>query len=190
MSKGAVIREFVAWYQHAYGDEQLRKLGDSVPQEYRALFDPDEAFVTFLASSWYPTAILHLAFDALAVHHNEGELRRMFRDSTRWVVKRSVSTVYRFLLAKVVTPELYAQAVPRMWKQLHTTGERRMRILEDGVAESIVTDWPGHHPLLCTLTIETMCAIFETMGCKDVGWSRKSCVAEGAAECRTIVTWS
>jgi len=83
-----------------------------------------------------------------------------------------------------------------MWKQLHSTGEREVTIFEEPGpngerrAESIVRDWPGHHPVLCTVTIETMCAIFETMGCREVEWRRTKCISkDGGRACVTERTW-
>jgi hypothetical protein len=93
------------------------------------------------------------------------------------------------VLSKIVTPEMYAASIPRLWHLVHDTGERRIDDVAPGEARSIVRAWPGHHPVLCLFTIETMCAILETMGCEAVKYERVSCVSTGGTECVTRVTW-
>jgi hypothetical protein len=44
--------------------------------------------------------------------------------------------------------------------------------------------------VLCTITIETMCAVLETMGCKALRWKRTACVSRGAKECVTLLEWT
>ncbi len=80
--------------------------------------------------------------------------------------------------------------MPRLWRQLHTTGKRKITIDTPTSATSIVAEWPGHHAVLCTITIETMRAIFERMGKRDVRWERTRCVSKhGGTECVTKLTW-
>jgi hypothetical protein len=117
------------------------------------------------------------------------ELDRIVKDATRFVVKQTMNGVYRFLLENLITPDMYALSVPRLWRQLHTTGRRRIEIAGPGEATSIVSAWPGHHPLLCSIAIATMCGVFEVMGCRDVRWERIECVSEGGRQCVTRVRW-
>jgi hypothetical protein len=74
--------------------------------------------------------------------------------------------------------------------QLHSTGVRKMTILRTGEAVSRVERWTGHHSVLCLCTIETMRAMFERMGKRDVAWERTKCVSEGATSCVTTLTWT
>lgn len=75
-------------------------------------------------------------------------------------------------------------------KYIHDTGDRKIELTAPGEALSSVRNWAGHHRMLCLLTVETMCAMFETMGCKNVQHERASCVSDGATECVTRVTWT
>jgi hypothetical protein len=190
MVKGAALRDFFAWYQEKNGLARVREMALRMPEDLRALLDPDEPFTTILAASWYPSRLVHAILDRVGEGLSEDELRVMLRDANRFVVKRNMNGVYRLFLSKLVTPEMYALAVPRLWGQLHTTGARRMTITSERSAESVVARWPGHHPILCTCTIETMCAIFETMGKREVAWERTACVSRGAKECVTILRWT
>jgi hypothetical protein len=187
--KGGVIREFFAWYQDEVGVEKVRSLLPRVPEDMRALLDPDEPFLKILPASWYPSRLVCVMLDAISEGMTDAQIRKLAHDANRAVIRRDVGSVYRFLLDKLATPEMYALAVPRFWRQLHTTGVRKMRVLGDREAESVVSQWPGHHPLLCTITIETMCSVFELMGKKDVKWKRTACVSAGASECVTLLSW-
>jgi hypothetical protein len=190
MIKGAVMRDFVVWYGDRYGASALKRMGERLPEDIRAMLDLDNPTFRLLGSLWYPARIVHAFLEALAQGRTPDEVNRLLHDANRNFIKTGArQSVYRFLLERLVTPEIYGVCVPRFWKQLHSTGDRRVKIVRRGFAESTVANWPGHHPLLCTMTIETMCAVFETMGCKNVSWERVSCVSDGASECKTLVSW-
>ena len=190
MIKGGAIRAFFEWYQEQYGVERIRELARKAPEDLRAALDPEQPLVTILPASWYPSRLAHAMLDALHEGKSDAELSELFRRGNQTVIDRSFS-VYRFLLEKLVTPEMYAAAIPRLWRQLHSTGPRRIKIEGPGEATTIVTDWPGHHPLLCTIRIETMRAIFLRMGKKNVEWKRIKCVSvHGGRECVTKLTWT
>jgi len=190
MIKGALIRDFVRWYTERYGKERLRRMAEMSPPDLRHLVEPDaHDMPALLASSWYPARLVHAILDALVEQHSEVDLERLTRDASRHVVRQSTSGVYRFLLEKVVSPELYAASVPRLWGQLHTTGKRHVELVGPGEAKSIVSAWSGHHPVLCTIVIATMAAIFELMGCRDIRWERTECVSRGGRQCVTRLTW-
>jgi hypothetical protein len=190
MMQGAAIRAFFEWYQEKYGVEHIRDMARKAPEDLRAALDPEQPLVTILPASWYPCRLVHSMLESLRETKTEREFLELARVGNQVVIDRSVS-VYRFMLETLVTPELYAMAIPRLWRQLHTTGRRRMKIEGSTEATSVVSDWPGHHPLLCTITIETMRAIFVRMGKKDVEWNRERCVStHGGNECITKLTWA
>lgn len=190
--KGAVLREFVEWYASNHGEERMRALAERLPEDLRRELDPSEPGVKLLASSWYPARLSHLLLDALTEGMTDLQVQRLARDATRYVVERGTTGIYRFALRRLVTPELYALSVARLWRQWHTTGDREVEVTSPTTARSVVRRWPGHHPVLCTITIETMCAVLETMGCKEVRWERTACVSRdaGPRECVTLLEWT
>jgi hypothetical protein len=188
MIKGGVLREFVHWYVANHGAERLADLAEHLPDDLRSTIDPHDRVLNLLASSWYPSRFCNVMLDRVSAGLSEREIEQMARDANRWLLARSTSSVYRFALRRLVSPELYAASVPRLWRQFHSTGQRHVRV-DGNTARSRVFDWAGHHPVLCTITIETMCAVLETMGCRDVKWRRTACVARGAKECITLVEW-
>lgn len=190
MIKGGAIREFFAWYERRYGVESVRTIAARVPEGLRDVLDPDEPIVHLLPSSWYPASLVHVMLDALGEDRSPIELERLTKEASRDVVKNGMNSVYRFLLEKLVSPEMYARMIPRLWRQLHSTGERSMEIVGEGEARSRIARWPGHHPTLCALTNELMCAIFEEMGCRNVRWERVRCITrDGGNECVATVKW-
>ncbi|MBX3186597.1 MAG: hypothetical protein KF819_06265 [Labilithrix sp.] len=189
MIKGAAIRELFAWYEETRGKGRVREAVRRVPEDLRPLLDPDEPRVTLLPASWYPCRLVHSMLESLKEGMSDAEFDALLREGTRAVILRGIAA-YRFVLEKIVTPEIYALMVPRFWRQLHSTGVRRMKIVGPNEARSVTAKWPGHHPLLCTLTIETMCALFERMGKRDLQWERVKCVSsDGGDECVTRLTW-
>ena len=86
--------------------------------------------------------------------------------------------------------QFYAAMIPRMWRQLHDSGDRSVEIVEDGRAISKVANWAGHHRVLCMLSTSLMCAIFEQMGKKNVKWTCTRCISrDGGSECVYEVRW-
>ncbi len=189
MIKGGMLREFVQWYEHHNGAEQIRQVARRVPEDLRTLLDPDEPLVNILAASWYPARLTHAILDALTEGLDAPGIERLAHDSNRWIVQRGMGSVYRFALRSLVTPEMYALSVARLWRQIHNTGDREFKVTSRTSADSFVRNWGGHHPVLCTVTIETMCALLESMGKTDVRWTRTACVSRGAKECVTRVVW-
>jgi hypothetical protein len=188
--KGATIRELFEWYEARHGVERVRRVVANVPADLRPLVDPDEPHVTLLASSWYPARLVHTLLDAIAADHAPSELERLTRETARAFAGNKLKGVHRFVLSKIVTPEMYAAGIQRMWRILHDTGDRKIELTGQGTAMSYVRNWPGHHRVLCLLTVDTMCAMFETMGCKNVQHERISCVSDGGTECVTRVSWT
>jgi hypothetical protein len=192
MIKGGVMREFLEWYEASEpvaGAQRVRALARRLPEDLRGYVDPDEPALKLLASSWYPVRVAHSILDGVTEGFTEEDVRRLAHDSNRWIIRRGMSSIYRLALRRLVTPSAYALSVPRLWRQFHNTGDREVIVGPGTTAISKVSRWGGHHPALCTITIETMCGIFETMGCKDVVWKRTACVSKGATECVTELEW-
>ena len=190
MIKGGAIREFFAWYEGKFGLDSLRHMARQVPPDLAPLVDPDDPVVHFLAASWYPARLVHSMLDTMNEGRSELEIERLARDATRHVVAHGMNSVYRVLLKKLGSPQIYAAMIPRMWRQLHDSGDRSVEIVEDGRAISKVANWAGHHRVLCMLSTSLMCAIFEQMGKKNVKWTCTRCISrDGGSECVYEVRW-
>lgn len=189
MMKGATIRELFTWYEQTHGRERVRRMAARAPADLRALLDPDEPLVRILASTWYPARLVHSMLDTVTDGLTEAEVDKLARDCGRAFTTSKLRGVYKLLFARIVSPEMYASNIQRMWSLIHDTGERRIDIVGPGEARSVIANWPGHHRVLCQITVGTMCALLETMGCKSVDSERVSCVSGGAKECVSRVMW-
>lgn len=187
--KGAAIREVVRWYARTNGHEALARSIGAMPPEYARQLDPKDDALGVIASAWYDAALVHAMLDAIVAPYPAGDRHVLLKTAAREAVGTSMNGVYRFVVGQIVTPSFYARNIQRLWRMLHDTGKREIIIVREGHATSRTWDWPGHHPLLCEITIETMCAIFELTGRKDVVARRTQCVSHGAAECVADVRW-
>lgn len=188
--KGAAFGEFLEWYFAHHQGEALREAVARLPPEARAGLDPRERRLGVVASTWYPAPAVHAVLDAFARAHPDAERAPLVHDGVQVVVTRMFRGLYAVLFELVATPERYTRHIQRAWRQLHDTGQREVQLLGPGEALSITSQWGGHHPVLCELTVETMCAVFERMGCKRVSAQRLECVSRGAHRCSAQLRWT
>jgi hypothetical protein len=187
--KGSVLAAFVEWYETRPGGRaRMNAIHDKMSPADRLLVDPRAPSFGLLASEWYPSSLVHTILDGVSAGLDRVGQRALAREGCEVVVPKLVRGMYRVVFAGVATPTLYARFVPRLWKQLHTSGERSMTVT-GSTAESVVTKWDGHHPMLCDVTLETMRELFVLMLKQEVVATRLSCVSEGASECRSALRW-
>lgn len=187
--KGSAIRELVRWYSRTHGMDGVHRAVLAMPAELSSELDLADDALGILSSSWYDVRIVHALLDALVAPYPPAERRALIASGAREAVRTSASGVYRFVVGQIVTPGFYARNIQRLWNMLHEGGHREILIERDGVARSRTWDWPGHHPLMCDVAVETMCAVFELTGRQDVVAARRSCVSDGARECVVDVHW-
>jgi hypothetical protein len=181
-----MIRELLLWHDRRFGHEETARLVEGLPPAAAAMVDTSQPALGILSASWYPTSVTHPMMTRVAARSgNEG--RDFAMQANREVVPRMIRGIYRTMFDVVASPEMYAKHIGRLWRRLHTTGERSMVIRAPGEALSRIEDWPGHHPLACWLTIYTMAYVFEAMGYRHWTVERLTCVAHGAGQCETLL---
>ncbi|HEX8791072.1 MAG TPA: hypothetical protein VF765_08965 [Polyangiaceae bacterium] len=186
--KGAAIREFLLWHDQRYGHAETVSLTEGVPPSLLKDLDTTQPALGILGASWYPCSLIHPMLDHIVeARGNEG--RELANAANREVVPKMLRGVYRMIFRTVATPELYARHIHRLWRRLHTTGDRSLTIREPGEALSVVENWPGHHPLVCWTTIYTMAYVFEAMGYPHWSVERIACIGHGAPRCETILRY-
>ncbi len=187
--KGAAIREMVRWYARTYGIDTLTRAAKTLPPEVAGQLDLQDDALGIIASTWYDARVVHAMLDSIVEPYPAGDRHALIRTAAREGVRTSMGGVYKFVIGQIVTPGFYARNIQRLWRMLHDGGSREIVVVKEGLAVSRTWDWPGHHPLLCETAIETMCAIFELTGKKDVVARRTQCVSHGATECVAEVRW-
>jgi hypothetical protein len=186
--KGSMMRELLLWHDRRFGHDETVQLAQDLPPEARALIDTTQPALGILSASWYPMSVTHPMMSRVAERGgNEG--RDFAMQANREVVPRMIRGIYRTMFDVAATPELYAKHVGRLWRRLHTTGERSMDLRAPGEALSRVDRWTGHHPLACWLTIYTMAFVFEAMGFKHWTVERLTCASHGADRCETLLKY-
>ena len=181
--KGSVLRATLDWYREQHGEQEYDRLFEGLADDDRRLAHED-----ILPNVWYDVRVAHELLDRVFLPLLPAERHRVARDAARAGLAVLSRGLYKFILEQVVSPELYARHIQRLFRMLHDTGERRIE-LGDHEGLSITARWAGHHPLLCLLVNETTAAVFESLGCKDVTVERLSCVSEGAPDCRCRLRW-
>ncbi len=188
--KGTALMPVLSWYADSFGKGAFASALSRMSPEVRSEFSLEDGVPHLLPSAWYDVRLAHALLDETLGAAPSTERHRIAREAARAGVTASARGIYRFMLAQLGSPELYARHIQRVWSLLHSGGTREVRIVAPGEADSDIRDWPGHHPLLCALTNETMAAVFEVMGAKQVMLRREQCISEGAPLCRTHVSWT
>ena len=186
--KGAAIREFLLWYERKHGARALADLVVGLEAPLAGLVRTDAPALGILASAWYPSALVHRILDRVCENRSD-EGRGMARDANAEVVPRMIRGVYAMLFRAVGSPTLYALNVDRQWHRLHSTGRREVRVTSKAECFSTVSDWTGHHPMLCWVTIYTMVYVFHAMGYGHVVPERVECVSHGGTRCATVLRY-
>lgn len=158
---------------------------------YETQIDLDAPVLGLLPNVWYDAAMVHAMLDAIMEGRSEEELAEIAHQAARESLARASTGLYRFVMRQIVTPRFYARHVQRLWGLIHDTGQREIILLdEDEGVRSRTWDWPGHHPLFCTIAVETMTGIFEITGKRDVTVRARWCISRGDDECRALVHWA
>jgi len=198
--KGLVFREFVRWYEDTRGRELTLRAYRSLPDTLRAHLDPDREYFGLLAASWYPTEIATAMLESITWALTPEQRTTLLRTGVEHAVGVTLTGVYKILFRTLVTPERHAKYAQKIWDNYYNTGIVEGRMLGENRSEQWVTDWSGHHPLLCELSIWSLTAFHQHMGCSDVKVSRSACVLDGqrslrsglqpeAAGCRFLIQW-
>jgi hypothetical protein len=174
--KGIVFREFVRWYEQSHGREPALRAYESLPPELRRHLDPERDTFGLLPGSWYPIGIVTGMLESITWGVGPEERTAMLRTGVEHAVGVTLTGVYRVLFRTLVTPERHAKYAQKIWDNYYNTGTVTGRILGPGRADQLVSDWNGHHPLLCELSIFSLTAFHAHMGCRNVKVGRSSCV--------------
>lgn len=184
--KGAIIREFVCWYEEYVGRSTFVGRFEG-PHN---ILDSDSKAGGILASKWYDAPDIHRLLDVLVDVHSARELPELIREGTRAAASKTFGTLHRALIRGVGNPFLHSRFAQVLWSANYDTGElqsERIGKLEQRVT---ITDWPSHHPVLCLITREIDSVLFPIMGLRDVEVRGVSCVSEDAPACAHSISWS
>jgi hypothetical protein len=192
--KGLVFREFVKWYEETRGREPTLRAYASLPEELRAHLDPQREYFGILASTWYSVDIICVMLEAITLGLAPEARSALLRDGVEHAIHVTLTGVYKVLFQTLVTPERHAKYAQKIWNQYYNTGTVAGAMLDDHRSEQVITEWDGHRPLLCELSLSSLTAFHAHMDCKNVRVRRTSCVLDARlaarhARCRFLIQW-
>jgi|GEM_PF-1709747 len=173
--KGLVVREFLRWYTETRGEEATMRAYRSLPDELRAHLDPDRELFGLLAGSWYPADIAAGLLEAITEGLTRDERSALLRGGVHHTLRSALTGVYRVIFDTLVTPERHAKYAQKIWSHFYDTGKVVGTILGPNEADQVVTEWTGHHAILCELSIWSLTEFHEFMGCRNVKVTRTAC---------------
>jgi hypothetical protein len=190
MVKGAALREFLLWFEHHYGTDYRAEVEAELPPELKGLADETREAFGLLASNWYPMELIHVAMDAMMSRITPDEMEHIALKAGPEVFRSQMTGLQRRAFRLLVTPDRYRKYVAMIWRQNFDSGD--VEVLETGPKEhhGFIRNWPGHHPLICSLIQAGKVAIYEEMGCKEVSIALNGCVSTGADACSSKIRWS
>lgn len=187
--KGLAFREFVRWYNTEHGPSVLQASAQALPNDLRAQLDVSRADFGILAGSWYPVVMATTFLEAISRGLSPEQRMEVLRGATDQALGNMLTGVYRSLFEKLVTPERHARYAQNIFRTFYNTGTVVGEVLEPGRAEQAVSDWAGHHPILCELSVLSLTAFHRSMKLENVRVTRLSCILGGAPSCRFSIRW-
>lgn len=184
--KGSVIREFALWYEGRHGTAYVDAFLGLLPPNHHDLVWTGRPALGIVSTTWYPSEVVHALLDAVSQGRTDEAMRSLIRNANEVTVAKLSRGLYQLLFKMVASPALYAKHVQKAWRTLHSTGMRKV-VLSQGLADSTIDAWSGHHRWLCLVTMETMRAVFGAMGCTNVVLERTECVHDGHPRCRALL---
>ena len=176
--KGLVVKEFVKWYEETRGRDATLRAYRRLPVELQVHLDPQRDTFGLLASTWYPVSVVTGMLETIMLGLDHGARASLLRDGIQHAISTTLTGVYRVLFQTLVTPERHAKYAQKIWNQYYNTGTVVGEMRDECHSEQTVTDWQGHHPLLCELSLSSLTLFHEHMGCKNVRVRRTSCVLD------------
>ncbi len=187
--KGIAFREFIGWYELTRWREAMLRAIEALPLDLRFMIQPDLPHSGLLPGSWYPTALAAKLLENVTWGLDLEQRAALLREGVELAVGVTLTGVYRVLFNTLMNPERHAKYAQKIWDNYYNTGKVVGTLIAPGRAEQGVTDWSGHHPLLCELSIWSLTTFHKHMKCKNVKVSRSACILTGHDECRFHINW-
>lgn len=186
--RGAGIVEWLRWLTERFDDQTAVLALRKIPPELSGCFDGSKPFLGVDPQKWYPAASFHAFLDVMLTHLDRPTLEALVDDAARKTMQGLMSRAIGSFAAGLGSAERYMRVVNALFRLMHDSG--RVQIVSRGPRqhESTISDWRGHHPVVCRFTVMCQAPIYERMGCVDLK-IRHSCVVSGASSCGCVVTW-
>jgi serine/threonine-protein kinase len=177
--RGAHFRVAARGIQSRLGGAVLRNLVEASPNIARVLAP------SLPAVSWEPVALFLELLDRTSAHMPAVEMGRMIGRATIH------ATFARFFGAdpKSVPIDTLMRAAPAFWGRYHTWSRLSLALAAARHTEMVLSQEVAFAPM-CALVGAQLGRVAELGGAAEVSVTHATCVADGHAECRFVVTWS
>ncbi|MCA9643196.1 MAG: hypothetical protein H6718_19205 [Polyangiaceae bacterium] len=181
--KGVAIAAFVQWYQQTQDRARLAEVIASMRPEHRVHLDVNRPGAGLIASTWYPSALVHELLDGLSAGLSESETEALATQAEGAVMDATLHGVHKLFFRMLVTPERYARYSQPLWNRFFDSGQMVTEV-EGNEVRSRATNWRGYHCFICRMNREAMRIIHTAMGVKVLGKVETvECMAQGDKSC-------
>lgn len=187
--KGNAFREFLVWFEERSGHAALARAFALLPGPLASELDPSRPVLGVLPSNWYSIEIVHSLLDSLTADFSASDLERFTHEAAQVTIARMMRGLQRAAFSLLISPRRYPKVINLLWGMNYDSG--RVQVVEQTATchEGVVSDWTGHHPLICQINHLAKVHMYEAMGCRDVTVQLTRCVSKGDPDCRSVVRW-
>ncbi|MEZ4369724.1 MAG: hypothetical protein R3B07_02835 [Polyangiaceae bacterium] len=180
--KGVAIAAFVQWYQQTKDPQRLAEVVSRMKPEHQAHLDVTRPGAGLIASTWYPSPLVHELMDGLCAGLPEAEVEALATQAEGAVMDATLHGVHKLFFRMLVTPERYARYSQPLWNRFFDSGQMVTEVVGDEV-RSRATGWRGYHCFICRMNREAMRIIHTAMGVKVERVEMTECQARGDKRC-------
>lgn len=188
--KGLAFIEALKWYSATHGQARLVDAVHELPKRYAAFITaPELPSLGLLAGSWYPSEMIQLIFASLARGLSAPQITQLAADFAEASIAQTLSGFYAALMRALASPELIATHYQKIWRVYQSTGRCEVVIHAPTHHELRISDWAGHTPFFCRMSMFASRSVLEVIGCKQVTSSIVCCVEQRAPYCGYALRW-
>jgi hypothetical protein len=158
------------------------------PPELVTCFDATKPDLGVDPQKWYPAESFHAFLDVVVKPLEPAVLQGYIDDAARKTMQGLMRRAVASFASALSSAERYARVTNALFRLMHDTG--RVQIVTRGPRqhEATISDWRGHHPVVCRFTVMCQAPIYERMGYTSLQ-IRHACVGHGALTCGCVTTW-
>ena len=160
--KGNAFRTIEHCFTELYGDEARKAALKLLPEPLRSSFEQK----LLLASNWYPIGWYRATFAAFREAQHAGT--ELPREIGRRGVRRDLSSVYKQLFLKMVSPQALLGLSQRLFKSYFDTGQMLIEESRSGYVHAIWTGCEGWDENLWAELSGSCEVLLEMAGAKHV----------------------
>jgi hypothetical protein len=186
--RGAPLIEWLRWQSSRFGDQAAASALRHVPSPLKDCFDPEKPFLGIDPQGWYPAESFHALLDVVVTPLEPSVLEPLVDEAARMTMEGLMRRSMAPFAAALGSVERFARVSNALFRLVHDTGRVHFILRGPRHHESVVTEWLGHHRVMCRFISMCQVPLYEKMGCSEVR-IRPLCVENGALSCGCVTTW-